>query len=253
MNDYAARVLREGAGDETARMELAKIVGLMDPRSPLADRVEDLLLDASPDVVHLAIAAAGRLRRRASVPLLLDRLSDPALPGGRRGGPDRLRRGRRRHAGRRPARPGRARGRPSPHRRHPFRDARPGLRGRPSGRLGRGAMPALDRDLIDALDRLRARDPALRFDPGRRAGRGRPGIGPAGRVANAGRGLVAFQAPRPPRPRRGLGPGRPELRRRHRSARRPMPWSSSITSCRWNGRRRSLPVLERLARPEAAK
>ena len=162
MNDYAAAVLREGAGDETARMELAKVFGLMDPRSPLAGRVEDLLLDASPEVVHLAIAAAGRLRRRASVPLLLGRLSDPGC-------------------------------------RADAEEALTGFGASVAGTLGdalldaemssdarrriaailsetpdqdcadallealAGGDPALDRDLIDALARLRARDPDLRF------------------------------------------------------------------------------------------
>jgi hypothetical protein len=165
MSDYAAGILREGAGDETGRMELAKIVGLMDPRSPLAGRVEDLLLDASPEVVHLAVAAAGRLRRRASVPLLLTRLSDPGC-------------------------------------RADAEEALIGFGASVAGTLAdalldaevpadarrriaailsetadqdcvealqealAGGDPALDRDLIDALARLRDRDPDLRFDPG---------------------------------------------------------------------------------------
>ena len=164
MNDYAAGVLREGAGDETGRMELAKVVGLMDPRSPLADRVEDLLLDASPEVVHLAIAAAGRLRRRASVPLLMDRLSDP---GSRTDAEEAL-------TGYGASIAGSLgdvlfdAGAPADARRRiaailsetPDQDCADALLGALAG-----GDPALDRDLIDALSRLRARRPALRFDP----------------------------------------------------------------------------------------
>jgi ATP:ADP antiporter, AAA family len=77
MNEYAARILRGGRENETAKMELAKAAGLMDPHSPLAGRVEDLLQDESPEVVHFAAGAAGRLRRREFLPMLVARLSDP--------------------------------------------------------------------------------------------------------------------------------------------------------------------------------
>ncbi len=164
MTDYASRVLRDGAGGETARMELAKAAGLMDPLSPLAGRVEDLLVDASPEVVHLAIAAAGRLRRRASVPLLLAKLSDPrsradaaeALSGygaavaGTLGDalldPDLPTEARRRVA--------------AILSETPDQDCAEALL-----EALAGGDPVLDRDVIDALDRLRARDPELRFDP----------------------------------------------------------------------------------------
>lgn len=81
MGDYAGRLLSGEAGDETSRMELAKAIGLMDRESPLAGRTEDLLLDASPEVVHYAVESAGRLRRRESVPWLVDRLDDPRTRG----------------------------------------------------------------------------------------------------------------------------------------------------------------------------
>ncbi len=164
MNDYASRVLRDGAGDETARMELAKAVGLMDPRSPLAARVDDLLTDASPEVVHIAVASAGKLRRRESVPLLMAKLSDPrvradaaealigygAAVAGTLG--DGLLD---------PAEPP---------------DARRRMAAILSEMPGQDSVDALldalaegsadiDRDVVDALDRLRARDSELRFAP----------------------------------------------------------------------------------------
>jgi hypothetical protein len=164
MNDYASRVLRDGVGDETARMELAKAVGLMDPRSPLAARVDDLLTDASPEVVHIAVASAGKLRRRESVPLLLAKLSDPrvradaaeALIGYGAAVAGTLGDGLLDPA-------------ESP-------DARRRMAAILSETPGQDAVDALldalaegnadiDRDVIDALDRLRARDPELRFAP----------------------------------------------------------------------------------------
>lgn len=82
MGEYADRLLHgENAGIETEKMELAKAAGLMDPGAPLADRIEDLLGDGSPEVVHYAAEAAGKLRRRESVARLAGLLGDPRFRG----------------------------------------------------------------------------------------------------------------------------------------------------------------------------
>jgi AAA family ATP:ADP antiporter len=78
MSDYADRVLaKEGEANETAKLELAKSIGFMDPSSPLVDRLEPLLRDPSPRVFHIAAESAGSLGLRAFVPLLLRGLDDP--------------------------------------------------------------------------------------------------------------------------------------------------------------------------------
>ena len=85
MGEYADRVLDgpagSGGGAETARMELAKAIGLMDRGSPLAGRLGDLLDDPSPAVFQFAAESAGRLRDREFVPLLVRRLADPMTRG----------------------------------------------------------------------------------------------------------------------------------------------------------------------------
>jgi AAA family ATP:ADP antiporter len=164
MGEYAGRVLGGEAGDETSRMELAKAIGLMDRDSPLAGRIEDLLLDASPEVVHYAIESAGRLRRRESAPWLIERLADPRTRGD---AAEALARYGARAAG-------------------TLGDAlldpgvSPDVRRRIAGILA--ASPAqdtadaildalqiggsgIDRDLVDALDRVREQAPGLTFDP----------------------------------------------------------------------------------------
>lgn len=78
MSGYADRVLaKEGGADETAKMELAKSIGLMEPSSPLVDRLDVLLRDPSPRVFHYAAESAGSLGLRAFVPLLIHGLADP--------------------------------------------------------------------------------------------------------------------------------------------------------------------------------
>ncbi|MDD8025383.1 MAG: Npt1/Npt2 family nucleotide transporter [Acidobacteriota bacterium] len=164
LDDYAGRVLRGDTGGETARMELAKAAGLMDPDSLLAGRLEDLLLDASPEVVHYAVESAGKLRRRESVPWLVDRLADPRARGDAAGAMARYGAGaagtlgdylldtaveaevRRRIAAVLAA--------------IPSQDTADALLDALSARV-----PGLERDLIDALDRVREQAPGLVFDP----------------------------------------------------------------------------------------
>ena len=251
MNEYAARILREGAGDETARMELAKAVGLMDPSAPLAGRVEDLLLDASPEVVHLAIAAAGRLRRRASVPLLLARLSDPhtradaaealtaygAAVAGTLG-----------DALLDPDEPAEARCRiASILSETPDQDCADAL----LEALSRGDA-ALDRDIIDALDGLRARGPKLAFGSDAvRAAAGRE-IDRLAAARTRAEGLWLFKL-------FGLlvrgedfaRAGQNFAEGTEREAAYALELADHVLPLEW--KEKVLPVLERLARPEAAR
>ncbi len=78
MKGYVDKVLSRPE-DEVSRMEVAKSMGWLDPRSPLAGALEDLLEDPHPDVARYAIESAARLGRREDVPLLIARLADPHL------------------------------------------------------------------------------------------------------------------------------------------------------------------------------
>ncbi len=164
MGEYADKVLRGEAGGETDRMELAKAAGLMGREAPLAGRLEDLLLDDSPEVVRYAVESAGKLLRRESVPWLVERLADPrtrgdasealALYGARTAGAlgDYLID---------PTTPAEVR-----------RRIASVLAGIPSQEAADALLDALDapepqleRDLVDALDRIRGLAPDLSFDP----------------------------------------------------------------------------------------
>ncbi len=165
MDEYAGRVLRGAARGEDEPMELAKAAGFMDRDSPLAGRLEDFLLDGSPEVVHYAAESAGRLRRRESVPWLVQRLSDPrtrvdaaeALAGYGAGAAGTL--------GDYlldPSTPLEVRRRVAAVLASvPSQDAADSL----LDALGAGE-PGLERDLIDALDRIRGQADGLVFDPG---------------------------------------------------------------------------------------
>jgi len=80
MGAYLERMSREsGPGAETARMEAAKALGLMDPASPLAGSLVPLLRDESTEVASYALQSAARLKRRDLVPHVVACLARPAL------------------------------------------------------------------------------------------------------------------------------------------------------------------------------
>lgn len=80
MKDYIDRTLRdEGRRTETARMEIAKALGMMDSRSPLVENLENLLDDPSPEVNRYAMESAAVLRRKDLLPLLVNKLRSPVL------------------------------------------------------------------------------------------------------------------------------------------------------------------------------
>jgi AAA family ATP:ADP antiporter len=68
-------MLREqGAEGQAAKIEAAKVLGLIPPPSPLHDYLKELLQDPAPEVVCAALESAGKLQRRDLLPLLLDGL-----------------------------------------------------------------------------------------------------------------------------------------------------------------------------------
>jgi ATP/ADP translocase len=78
MKGYIDKVLVDETGDtETSKMEVAKAIGLMESHSPLAQKLEELLEDESPQVSKYAIESAARLKRREHVPGLIYKLHNP--------------------------------------------------------------------------------------------------------------------------------------------------------------------------------
>jgi len=80
ITDYVDKVLsEEGEDSEVAKMEVAKSIGFLEPSSPLVERLEDLLLDESPDVSKYAIESVAKLKKREYVPFLICKLLDPSI------------------------------------------------------------------------------------------------------------------------------------------------------------------------------
>jgi len=78
MKGYVDKVLVDRAEDtKTSKMEVAKAIGLMESDSPLAQKLEELLEDESPEVSKYAIESAARLKRREHVPVLISKLDNP--------------------------------------------------------------------------------------------------------------------------------------------------------------------------------
>jgi AAA family ATP:ADP antiporter len=69
----------KGSRAEVARMEAAKIIGMLSPQEPIIKELRKLLRDRSPEVVRYAAESAGRLKRREFVPLLVGHLSHPGI------------------------------------------------------------------------------------------------------------------------------------------------------------------------------
>ncbi len=78
MKGYMDKVLDTDDKDsETARMELAKGIGLMEATSPLVKRLEDLIDDASLDVSRYAMESAAKLKLREYIPQIIEKLKNP--------------------------------------------------------------------------------------------------------------------------------------------------------------------------------
>jgi AAA family ATP:ADP antiporter len=69
----------KGEKGEISRMEMAKVLGLIESTSPLTSELNRLLKDKSPDVLSYAIESAGKLKKREFVPYLINHLSTPRV------------------------------------------------------------------------------------------------------------------------------------------------------------------------------
>ena len=78
MKDYMDNVLdSEKESSETARMEMAKGLGLMEASSPLVKKLEELIEDASLDVSRYAMDSAAKLKLREYIPQIIEKLKNP--------------------------------------------------------------------------------------------------------------------------------------------------------------------------------
>ncbi len=78
MKSYVENALKdESMESETAKMEVAKAIGLMESESPLALKLGDLLWDESPEVSKYALESAAKLRKKEYIPALIQKLLNP--------------------------------------------------------------------------------------------------------------------------------------------------------------------------------
>ncbi len=78
MKSYVESALKdERLESETAKMEVAKAIGLMESESPLAEKLGVLLWDESPEVSKYALESAAKFRKKEYVPALIQKLFDP--------------------------------------------------------------------------------------------------------------------------------------------------------------------------------
>lgn len=78
MKNYVGEVVTDESQEaEIAKMEIAKAIGMMKKDSPLAQELDGLLLDKSPEVSRYAVESAAELRRRDLVPDIIEKLKNP--------------------------------------------------------------------------------------------------------------------------------------------------------------------------------
>jgi AAA family ATP:ADP antiporter len=76
---HADRVMEEGNESEIEKMELAKMIGMMDPKSRIVGKLGSLINDKSVEVARYAIQSAARLEREEHIPAIIDNLSNPLI------------------------------------------------------------------------------------------------------------------------------------------------------------------------------
>ena len=76
---YAEQVVKEGDDSEIGKMELAKMIGLMDPESPVVKKLEALINDKSAEVSRYAIQSAAKLKREEQISAIINTLSNPLI------------------------------------------------------------------------------------------------------------------------------------------------------------------------------
>ncbi len=76
---HAEQVMEEGNESEIGKMEMAKAIGLMDPKSQVVKKLEVLINDKSTEVSRYAIQSAARLKTEEHIPAIIHKLSNPLM------------------------------------------------------------------------------------------------------------------------------------------------------------------------------
>lgn len=72
-------IQRENERADIAKMEAAKVIGMMEDGSPFVPHLARLLKEDSPEVLRYALESAGKLKKRELVPLVIAQLKNPAI------------------------------------------------------------------------------------------------------------------------------------------------------------------------------
>lgn len=76
--EHAEKVMEKDRGSEISRMELAKVIGMMNAEAPMVMRLEKLIEDDSSRVARFALESAGKLKREDHLPAIFKRLNIPS-------------------------------------------------------------------------------------------------------------------------------------------------------------------------------
>ncbi len=80
LKEHLKKILdKESSQDEVSRMEAAKLLGMIEPASPLVNSLSKLLRDDSPEVIRYALESAGKLKKREFVPFIIQNLTKSTL------------------------------------------------------------------------------------------------------------------------------------------------------------------------------
>jgi AAA family ATP:ADP antiporter len=79
MNKYTDKVIQKSKETEIEKMEVAKAIGLMNPDSPLVDKLIPLIQDGSPEISRYAIESAAKLKKKEFIPLLIEKIQNPMI------------------------------------------------------------------------------------------------------------------------------------------------------------------------------
>jgi len=79
MTEYTDKVIEKSNETEIEKMEVAKAIGLMNPDSPLVDKLIPLIKDGSPEISRYAIESAAKLKKKEFIPLLIEKIQNPII------------------------------------------------------------------------------------------------------------------------------------------------------------------------------
>jgi hypothetical protein len=79
MKRHTDQILAESRQMDIEKMEVAKAIGMMEPGSPLVERLEALIQDDSPEVARYAIESAAKLKKPEHLKAIILKMNNPLV------------------------------------------------------------------------------------------------------------------------------------------------------------------------------